>query len=128
MLNLRKRTKIIITTFTGLLVLTATPFILYLKVLPAAVSNPKVIACVQNSLQKYAKLDLKIKNPLLKTELSPVISFKVDELSLKKGSDNLVEVDNFDTQISFKKLLQKDIIVKKLGADYIFADVNKLTD
>lgn len=128
MLNLKKRTKIIITTFTGLLVLTATPFILYLKVLPAAVSNPKVIAYVQNSLQKYAKLDLKIKNPLLKTELSPVISFKVDELSLKKGSDNLVEVDNFDTQISFKKLLQKDIIVKKLGADYIFADVNKLTN
>ena len=56
MLNLRKRTKIIITTFTGLLVLTATPFVLYLKILPAAVSNPKVIAYVQNSLQKYAKL------------------------------------------------------------------------
>ncbi len=46
---------------------------LYLKVLPMAVSDKKVIQYVENLFQKAYYLDVKIKNPVLKTEISPII-------------------------------------------------------
>ena len=102
------------------------PFGLYLNVLPWAVSNPKVIDYAENYLAQNLGLDLQIKNPQLKTSLSPDIEFFVDDLSLKKDNIDIFKLDNFDTVISFKEIFQKNIIVKKLGADNIFADVNKL--
>lgn len=126
-LNLKKRTKVIISLVVLASVLAASPFVIYLKVLPYAVSNEHVINFVEKSLNKYAGLKLDIKKPVLKTELSPIISFKVDELSLhNKKNVLLLSVDNFDTTISFKEIMDKNIIIKKLGADYIFADINNL--
>ena len=126
-LNLKKRTKIVISLVVLASVLAASPFVIYLKVLPYAVSNEHVISFVEKSLNKYAGLKLDIKNPVLKTELSPVISFKVDELNLHNNKNVLLlSVDNFDTTISFKEIMDKNIIIKKLGADYIFADINNL--
>ena len=126
-MNLKKRTKVIISLVVLASVLAASPFVIYLKVLPYAVSNEHVINFVEKSLNKYAGLKLDIKKPVLKTELSPIISFKVDELSLhNKKNVLLLSVDNFDTTISFKEIMDKNIIIKKLGADYIFADINNL--
>lgn len=126
-MNLKKRTKFAISLVVLASVLAASPFVIYLKVLPYAVSNEHVINFVEKSLNKYAGLKLDIKNPILKTELSPIISFKVDELSLhNKKNVLLLSVDNFDTTISFKEIMDKNIIIKKLGADYIFADINNL--
>lgn len=126
-LKLKKRTKVIISLVVLASVLAASPFVIYLKVLPYAVSNEHVINFVEKSLNKYAGLKLDIKQPVLKTELSPVISFRVDELILQnKNSVLLLSVDNFDTTISFKEVFDKNIIIKKLGADYIFADINNL--
>ncbi len=126
-MNLKKRTKFAISLVVLASVLAASPFVIYLKVLPYAVSNEHVINFVEKSLNKYAGLKLDIKKPVLKTELSPIISFKVDELSLhNKKNVLLLSVDNFDTTISFKEIMDKNIIIKKLGADYIFADINNL--
>ncbi len=126
-MKLKKRTKVIISLVVLASVLAASPFVIYLKVLPYAVSNEHVINFVEKSLNKYAGLKLDIKQPVLKTELSPVISFRVDELILQnKNSVLLLSVDNFDTTISFKEVFDKNIIIKKLGADYIFADINNL--
>ena len=107
-------------------VLAAAPLVVYLKVLPWAVSNDKVIAFAEKTLQECLDLKMDIKNPVLKTSFSPDIEFKVDELALINKGENLLEVDNFDTEISFKEIFSKNIVVKKLGADYIFADINKL--
>ena len=126
-MNLKKRTKIVISLVVLASILAASPFVIYLKVLPYAVSNEHVINFVEKSLNKYAGLKLDIKKPVLKTELSPVISFKVDELILQNSNNVLLlSVDNFDTTISFKEIMDKNIIIKKLGADYIFADINNL--
>lgn len=126
MRNLSKKTKIILSAIAAGAVIVSAPFILYLKVLPWAVSNPKVIDFVQESLKEQAGLELNIKAPVLKTALSPDLSFKVEELSLYKDSNALLAVQNFDTSISFAKIFKHTIIVKKLGADDIYADVNKL--
>ncbi len=113
---------------TGAVVLGYMPFALYLDVLPWAVSNPNVINFVEKTLQNSMGLQLNIKNPVLKTSLSPDIEFKVEELSLLDKGANLLQVDNFDTAISFKEVFSKNIIIKRLGADYIFADINKLSN
>lgn len=111
----------------GAVVLGYVPFALYLNVLPWAVSNPKTISFVEKTLHDTMGLDLQIKNPVLKTSLSPDLEFKVDALSLMNNGANLLQVDNFDTAISFKEIFDKNIIIKKLGADYIFADINGLS-
>lgn len=112
---------------TGAVVLGYMPFALYLNVLPWAVSNPNVINFVEKTLQNSMGLQLNIKNPVLKTSLSPDIEFKVEELSLVDKGTNLLQVDNFDTAISFKEVFSKNIIINRLGADYIFADINRLS-
>ena len=107
-------------------ILAVAPFALYLKVLPYAVSHPTFISFAEKMVNKYAELDVSIIHPELKTSLSPVIEFKVDELSVSKKGASLLSVNNFDTIISFKEIFDKNIIIQKLGADYIFADINKL--
>ncbi len=111
----------------GAVALGYVPFALYLNVLPWAVSNPKTISFVEKTLHDTMGLDLQIKNPVLKTSLSPDLEFKVDALSLMNNGVNLLQVDNFNTAISFKEIFDKNIIVKKLGADYIFVDINGLS-
>lgn len=121
------KSKIIISLIIIAMVLVTLPFVVYLKVLPDAVSNPKVQKYVQDSLMKSAGLDVEIKNPVLKTELAPNIGFKVEELSVLKDKNSLLTIKNLDAEISFEKIFDKHINIKKIGLDYLFADVNKLT-
>lgn len=124
-MKLSKKLKIGIVT--GAVVLGYMPFALYLNVLPWAVSNPNVIGFVEKTLQDTMGMQLNIKNPVLKTSLSPDIEFKVEKLSLVNNEAKLLQVDNLDTAISFKEIFTKSIIVNRLGADYIFADINRLS-
>lgn len=121
-----RKAKVIVSLAVTAGVLATAPFALYLKVLPWAVSQPKFISYVEKTINKYAGLDVTVIHPELKTSLSPVIEFKVDELSVTKNGASLLDVNKFDTRISFKEIFDKNIIIQKLGADYIFADVNKL--
>ena len=121
-----RKAKVIVSLAVTAGVLATAPFAVYLKVLPWAVSQPKFISYVEKTINKYAGLDVTVIHPELKTSLSPVIEFKVDELSVTKNGASLLDVSKFDTRISFKEIFDKNIIIQKLGADYIFADVNKL--
>jgi hypothetical protein len=103
------------------------PFAMYLNVLPAVVQNPAVIEYAEKLLNDTMGIKLTIKNPVLVTKLSPDIDFSVDNLSIIANEKNVLEVENFNTEISLKEVFSKNIIIKKLGADYIFADINKLT-
>ena len=126
-----KKTKNIIIVSSAVIILTALaslPFVMYLKVLPAVVSNPKAIKFAENAAKKYAKVDVKITNPVLKTDWSPVIVFKTEGINVAKDGNALLTVENLDTQISLKDILKKKIIVDKFGLDYVFADVNKLME
>lgn len=123
---MKKNIKVIGGVICAAAILASAPFVIYLKALPAAVSNPNVINFVQNSARKYAGVDLEIINPVLKTSLSPVIEFKTDKIQLSKDNLKMLSAENLDTEISFKEIFQKKIILNRFGIDYIFADVNKL--
>ena len=121
-----KKIKIIGGVICTAAVLGAIPIVTYLKILPAAVSNPKVINFVEKNINKYTSLDIEIKNPVLKTSFSPVIEFKTDNIKLAQNNIEIFTAENFDVEISFKDLLKKRIILNRFGVNYIFADVNKL--
>lgn len=123
---MKKKIKVIGGVICAAAVLASIPFVFYLKALPAAVSNPKVIRFVENKVNKYTDLNIEIKNPVLKTEFSPVISFKTDGIKLSKNNIEIFNVKNLDAEISFKDLFKKRIILNRFGLDYIFADVNRL--
>lgn len=126
MKNLSKKNIIIVSTIFIAAILASLPFIIYLKILPEAVSNERVINFVEQKLEEDAGIKLEIKNPVLKTEMSPVVAFKVEKLSLSKNNASILEIENLDTVLSFSKLFEQRVILKKIGLDYLFADVNKL--
>ena len=128
MLKKSSRIKLILGLTLAAGIIIGTPLALYLKALPAAVSNPKVIKFIENTAKKYAKVDLNIEEPVLKTNLSPVIDFKVKTILLTKNNKKLLEFENFDSSISFAKIFKKNIIINRVVAKYIFADVNRLTE
>lgn len=123
---MRKKIKVIGGIICAAAVLAAVPFVVYLKVLPAAVSNPRVISFVEKNVNKFAYIDLKIKNPRLKTELSPVVGFFAEGIDISRNNVRIFSAQNIDTAFSFKDIFKKSIIVNKLGLDYIYADVNGL--
>ena len=97
---------------------------LYLKGLPYAISHPKVIKYAQNAAKQYVDADLIIEKPVLKTKLSSDIAFKVETIYLGKNNKKLLELKDFYTELSFREILAKNLIVKKLLAKNIYADVN----
>ncbi len=101
-------------------------FLTYLVILPALVSNTNVIGFVQKVAKSSLGADLTVEKPVLKTSFSPVIEFSVDKMSVFRGKDEILNIQNFDTSISYASIFKKRIIVNKLGADYIYLDVNKL--
>lgn len=121
-----KKFKIIGGVICAAAVLASVPFVLYLKVLPAAVSNPKVLHFVEKKINQYTDINLELTNPELKTDWSPIISFKTDNIKLSKNDIKIFEAQKLDTELSFKDVFKKKIILNKFGIDYIFADVNKL--
>ena len=123
-----KKNKILIFSISFILLFFVLFFTLYIKVLPLCVSNNKVISLAQNSVKKYFDCELKIKNPKLKTEFSPNISFKVDEFLIVKDNKNILDVKNLNTQISIKDIIKNKLILNHFELDYIFADINKLID
>lgn len=120
--------KIILGISTFLILLIVLGMFLYLKVLPYAVSNPSVIDFAQNQLKKNLGVETVIKSPVLKTHLSPTIEFSIEQFDLTGKNGRIAAVSNFETEISFKELIKKNIILKKLGADFIFADTDKISE
>ena len=121
-----KKSKTYIKILLSVIVLAIAFLTSYLVILPAVVSSPKFVSALQTGIKKSLHADLKIENPQLTTELSPNITFSVKNFELTKDNNKLINIKNFNLTVSFKELLDKKINIKKLGADYIYVDVNKL--
>lgn len=123
---MKKKSLIIVGSVITLAAVAGLSAFTYLTVLPAVVSNQKLINFVEKNVNKIAKINVNIENPVLQTSLSPVIVFKVAKIDVSKGGEQLLSVENLDTKFSFNEILKKRIIVNKLALDYVYADVNKL--
>lgn len=109
-----------------LAILIAIPIVLYIYTIPQIVTNSKFLNYIQETVKKEVGADLLIEKPTLKTGFNPNIDFQADEILLTKNGETLLSLKKLDSSISLEKILLKQIILNKLGADDIFADVNKL--
>ena len=100
--------------------------VFYLYALPKMVTDIKLLEWFEKAVAKNMNAELVINNPHLETSIKPEIGFGVDFLSLKKDDELLLSLKNFDTKINFYKILKRKITLEKLGADEIYANINKL--
>ena len=98
----------------------------YLVLIPKIISNENFVNFVESRVEKEFDANLEIVNPFLKTSLKPEIAVKFDKLKIIKDRTIILDNKNKDTKITFSEIFKKRVIIEKLGADYIFADVNKL--
>lgn len=107
-------------------ILISIPFVLYLKVLPAVVSSQKLVNYAEKAVSKIIQADIDIKNPVLETGLNTNIGFKVDSFKISKNNKDYFVLTKFNSSVSYAEILNKTIILNRLGADFIYVDVNKL--
>lgn len=107
----------------------AIPIAGYLKLLPWIVSNDRFISYAENIVEKTYSVDVDIKNPYLKTGLSPEIALGVGEFKLSDAKNpDILAVKNLDINISLKDILsKKSVILNSVSLDGLYADVNKIT-
>ena len=78
---IKKSVKNILTFFTVMVILAgifvAAAVAVYLKVLPWAVSNPKVISYVEDISSKALGTDVRIENPILKLSACRLFVFRI---------------------------------------------------
>ena len=98
----------------------------YLWVIPHLIQSPKVISFVETKVHDICKVDLSIDKPILKTGLTPSITFTLAGLNLTKNNEQLLEVKDFNTTLSYRDILLKRIIIKRLSVEKFYADVNKI--
>ena len=120
--------KIAVSIFVLIVLFFSVAVVFYVHGLPVLVQNEKIIGLVKKEVAKNFNVDLEIKDHALKTDLSPYIKFSAGSILISKEGVKLLEIKNLDGAISLTRVLNKKIILKKLVADNIFADVNKLTE
>ena len=100
----------------------------YLKGLPYIVSNGNFINYVEKVVSEQTGAEFDIEKPVLKTGLTPDISFKVEKVSLKYKKSNLLDIENFDMKFSFSEIFRKKLIINKVVLESLYADVNKILE
>lgn len=123
---MRKSVKILTATVCSAVVIAGFGVGTYLYTLPKLVSSAWLNKVAVKEATEFLKADLSIKNPKLATSLSPNIGFTLEELTLTKNNKQILALNNLDTEFSFKDILAKRIIVKKLLADNIFVNTSDL--
>ena len=126
MQGLNNKFKIALIAIAGLLLAVFICLFTYLVLIPALISNNNFIDFVERQVQKNFHADLEIVKPALVTSIKPEIEFKFDKLLIRKDKNIILDIKNIDTIINFSDILNKRLIVDKLGADYIFANTSQL--
>lgn len=103
------------TFLTSLLIFFIALMTLYLCIIPAIFSSEKVVNGILSSMK------IRVENPRLKTYLTPKISLNVKKIEI----ENALEIKNLDAEVVFRV---RKIVVNRLLAEYVFADVNKLSE
>ena len=126
MQGLNNKFKIALIAIAGLLLAVFICLFAYLVLIPALISNNNFINFVERQVRKNFHADLEIVKPALVTSIKPEIEFKFDKLLIRKDKNIILDIKNIDTIINFSDILNKRLIVDKLGADYIFANTSQL--
>ena len=100
---------------------------LYRIVLPAVVSSKLFINTAKNIVYKITGAELNLVNPKIKTSIRPRLDISFDNLSLKKNSEDILDIKDFKTDFSYRIITSKSLKFRKLTVDSIFIDLDKLS-
>ncbi len=100
----------------------------WLAAVPNIVKNSKAQNFIKNEVKKSLNMDLIIKNPNLKTFVRPKINFEIENLILTKDNETIVELKDFETSVSFGKILKKQIKLNRLFAKKLTLKADKLLE
>lgn len=100
--------------------------LLYLVILPRAVSSKLVQNMVKSEFYNLTQASLTFENPVLKTSFSPRIEFSVDNIQIQKADEKCLVVDDFDIVLSLGKIFKNRLELKKLLSTNIYLDVTNL--
>mgnify|MGYP003289541671 CR=1 FL=1 len=123
---MQKYYKLLIAIFSLFILTVLLTVILYAKFLPAVVSSEAFIDFIQKSVKSSVGADFIIEKPILQSDCFPKLNFSADNIELKKNGQNLFVAKKVVLNLYLIKILKKNIILKEVGADYIYADVDKL--
>ena len=123
---MKKSSKIIICALCSAILITSSAVCLYLYAIPQIVKSNWTNTLITKEVKKTFGADLIIKNPELTTSISPNIGFKLDEIVLSKDKKRIFYLNNLDIEISLKDFFEKQIIVKKILINDIFANVSDI--
>ncbi|MBQ7286725.1 MAG: hypothetical protein IJW73_03085 [Candidatus Gastranaerophilales bacterium] len=105
-----------------LLLLVFFTFATYLFILPKAIKT----TAFQNFISSILNMNLIMNKPILKTSLNSTIGFSVDDLTLKKDNDTLIELDNFNIEFCLKNIFKKELKLNHFRADKIIVELDNL--
>ena len=108
------------------IVITVLVAVSYFFIVPKIVSSPEFIEFIQNNVKKSLGANLILDKPVLLTSPKLLVDFKAKSVVLEKDGETLLSAENLHCNLSLKKILLKQIILNKFGADDVFADVNQL--
>ena len=100
----------------------------YFFVIPPIVASHRLHDFLNKKLYEQAGVNVVVDNVKLDTSHFPFIVFTADNFEIIKDKKAILILRKIDTKISIAQIKFKKIIVNKLGASYIFADVNKIID
>ena len=126
MVKLNKISKVLLACALTLFTFIIFIIISWIFILPFMVSNVKLVSYVENIAEKNLGTQIEIVDPKLSTSLSPKMGFKLKKLKITHGQECVADIVNLDFEFSFSKVFSKRIVINKLGADFIYIDVNKL--
>ena len=99
---------------------------IYLWLIPYIVANQKFINFVETKTKEVLGANLTIDAPELHTSLTPIIKFKVNRININKNDEQILELEKLNSAISFRDIIIKRIIIKRLSVESFFVDVNRL--
>ena len=100
----------------------------YFWIIPSMVASEKVQDFFTKQIYEKAGVNVVLKNFKLDTKNVPYVSLTADDFEILKEGKAILVLKNIDAKVSLSHVKFQKIIIKKLGADYIFADVNKLLE
>lgn len=114
--------------FIGLIYFIAISYGTYLFLLPALISNDTFNSFICNKIQEKTNIEVIIKKPTLKTHIKPLLKISANSIIAKNQKEVLLDIDNFELEISLRKILEKELSIKKLYANKIYVDTNKILE
>lgn len=103
-------------------------FLFYLLLLPKFIASNFAVNSVQNLVKQYTGLSLTLEKPELETSILPNIELEIPKINLKNGDKTLLNVEDFELEIGFGKILKREIQLKELTAKNLFIDGNNILE